>query len=172
MCCTRRKKITTCCLVIHSCCHFPCSPPSSKMIQFFVSAAEKSWWIHIHVPRRCLNQHHTITGWESSGAVKCEYLYTQLCVNIHKWKGFSMLFFFLETLCSFSFCTFWTWPDTSFSRRLQALSLQKRACFGESKTAPTHLFLFDITIKRRKSFLSEDLSVPVSNGLERRRRLH
>ena len=90
------KKITTCCLVIHSCCHFPCSPPSSKMIQFLVSAVEKSWWIHIHVPRRCLNQHHTITGWESSGALKCDYLYTQLCVNIHKRKGFSMLFFFLE----------------------------------------------------------------------------
>ena len=74
-------------LVIHSCCHFPCSPPSSKMIQFLVSAAEKSWWIHMHVPRRCLNQHHTINGWESSGALKCDCLYTQLCVNIHKRNG-------------------------------------------------------------------------------------
>ena len=113
----------------------------------------------MHVPRRCHNQHHTINGWESSGALKCDYLYTQLCVNIHKRKGFSMLFFFLENvgylvckiiLCSFSFCTSWAWPDTSFSCRLQDLSLQKHARFGESRTAPAHLFVFGITIKRRK----------------------
>ena len=103
------------------------------------------------------------------------FIYSYLLIFKSK-HVFAMLIFFLENvgylvckiiLCSFSFCTFWTWPDTSFSRRLQALSLQKRACFGESRTAPTHLFLFDITIKRRKSFLSEDLSVPASNGLER-----